>query len=400
MGPLKNVGWVDGHRRAALVGEPHHKGFANRWWGSLRSTHPTLLVMLATWSLFGLLVSTQTGAARGAAIARAEADAFLADCAAQAAVAEKADTITVRGKDGWLFFSGELRHLGAGKFWGDAAAKVSKATNPERADPLPAILDFKTQLDRAGIELLLLPVPAKAVVYPEMVSDKVKSDTQRPPRLDVWHQQFYGLLKQKGVRVLDLTGELIAHRRDKEGAVYCKHDSHWSGRACALAAKRVAAEIKGRPWLRGVPRLKLSAEVKLTPISGDLREALAAPKPAAETLWLRLVGLAGQGELSPLEPDRGSPVILLGDSHNLVFHSGGDMLAEGAGLADQLALELGFAVDLIGVRGSGATPARVNLLRLARGDAEYLGKKKLVIWCFAAREFTESAGWQKVPVVK
>jgi alginate O-acetyltransferase complex protein AlgJ len=57
-------------------------------------------------------------------------------------------------------------------------------------------------------------------------------------------------------------------------------------------------------------------------------------------------------------------------------------------------------VDLIGVRGSGATPARVNLLRLARGDAEYLGKKKLVIWCFAAREFTESAGWQKVPVVK
>jgi alginate O-acetyltransferase complex protein AlgJ len=76
------------------------------------------------------------------------------------------------------------------------------------------------------------------------------------------------------------------------------------------------------------------------------------------------------------------------------------MQAAGAGLADQLALETGLAVDLIGVRGSGATPARVNLLRRARADPEYLGKKKVIVWCFTAREFTESAGWQKVAIVK
>jgi alginate O-acetyltransferase complex protein AlgJ len=93
-------------------------------------------------------------------------------------------------------------------------------------------------------------------------------------------------------------------------------------------------------------------------------------------------------------------VLLLGDSHNLIFHEGGDMLATGAGLPDQLALELGFPVDLIGVRGSGATPARVNLLRRARANPDYLRKKKLIIWCFSAREFTESSGWQKVPVVR
>jgi len=51
------------------------------------------------------------------------------------------------------------------------------------------------------------------------------------------------------------------------------------------------------------------------------------------------------------------------------------------------------------VRGSGATPARINLLRQARANPDYL-KKKLVIWCFTAREFTESNGWQKVPIVK
>jgi alginate O-acetyltransferase complex protein AlgJ len=37
---------------------------------------------------------------------------------------------------------------------------------------------------------------------------------------------------------------------------------------------------------------------------------------------------------------------------------------------------------------------------LARADAGYLDKKKLVIWCFSVREFTESTGWSKVPVVK
>ena len=70
----------------------------------------------------------------------------------------------------------------------------------------------------------------------------------------------------------------------------------------------------------------------------------------------------------------------------------------GAGLPDQLALELGFPVDLVAVRGSGATPARINLLRRAQKDPNYWAGKKWIIWCFAAREFTESDGWRKVPL--
>ena len=351
--------------------------------------------VLLACSFVTFLLCTATAAAEPAT----DAEAFRACCAAKAEAAEKAETIAVRGRDGWLFFSGDLRHLGVGKFWGEEAVRVSKAAKPQNADPLPAILDFKAQMDKAGIELLLVPVPPKAAVFADMIFDRAKGK-DGPARLDVCHQEFYGLLRRNGIKVLDLTDEFIAHRDDKEGPPYCRQDSHWSGWGCALAAKRIAAEIKDRPWLAGVPRLKLAAEVRPTPIDGDLRQALAGDKPAEEKLWLRFVGAPGAGEPAQLEADRQSPVILLGDSHNLVFHSGGDMLTQGAGLADQLALELGFAVDLSGVRGSGATPARVNLLRLARADAQYLGRKKLVIWCFAARELTESAGWQKVPVVK
>ena len=56
------------------------------------------------------------------------------------------------------------------------------------------------------------------------------------------------------------------------------------------------------------------------------------------------------------------------------------------------------SVDVLGVRGSGARPARINLYRRGSRDRTYLAAKKLIVWCFAAREFTEANGWGKVPV--
>ncbi len=76
------------------------------------------------------------------------------------------------------------------------------------------------------------------------------------------------------------------------------------------------------------------------------------------------------------------------------------MHARGAGLFEQLAFELQIEPDLIAVRGSAATPARVTLYRRTRADPAYLATKKVVVWFFAAREFTESSGWAKVPVAK
>lgn len=326
-------------------------------------------------------------------------EAFRAECAAKAKAAEAAGQFVVAGKDGWLFLPTELRHVGAGLFWGEHAAKVSRAEKPEHADPLPAILDFKRQLDKAGIELIVVPVPPKAVVYPDKIAGATRADEGNAvPRTDTAHQQFYDLLRKEGVNVLDLTDELIERRLDKQRPAYCQQDTHWSGAACVLAAKRVADELKKRPWYAGVAKQEYRNRSRQVQIGGDLWKALDGNKPRQELIELRFVGTGA--DLKPVKPDRASPVILLGDSHNLIFHAGKDMLAEGAGLPDQLALELGFPVDLIAVRGSGSTPARVNLLRQARAAPDYLAEKKVVIWCFGAREFTESTGWQKVPVVR
>jgi alginate O-acetyltransferase complex protein AlgJ len=298
--------------------------------------------------------------------------------------------MVVEGRDGWLFFGPELRHLGVGQFWGDAAAAVSKARRSEWADPLPAILDFHRELREVGVELLIVPVPPKSIIYPDKVPSTVELDTEQPPRLDIYHQDFYELLRENGVEVLDLTPLFLSNRAHPNGPVYCLQDTHWSGIATVLAAEQVATDVRSRPWFEAVPKATIEDAWRAVEITGDLWKALAEPSAAKEKLSLRFVG--------PVESDSSSPVVLLGDSHTLVFHAGGDMHAEGAGFADQLALELGFAVDLVGVRGSGATAARINLLRRAQQTPDYWANKKLVIWCFAARELTESDGWRIVPI--
>jgi alginate O-acetyltransferase complex protein AlgJ len=288
--------------------------------------------------------------------------------------------MTVAGNDGWLFLRSELRHISVGPFWGEQAAKATQAASPDKADPLPAILDFHAQLKARGIELILAPVPAKVLVYPE------KLGHPSAPRLDEAHQQFLQLLRSRGVRVLDL-GEVFAREKAAAGSplLYCRTDSHWSPHACAVAARQVKETLGTPPWLKARPgAFPTRAETRA--ITGDL-----AGGQGTETLPARVV----QAPVASLE-DRSSPILLLGDSHTLVFHAGGDMHGVGAGLADQLAAELGLAVDVLGVRGSGATPARINLLRRTKADPAWLAGKKVVVWCFAAREFTESSGWSVV----
>ncbi len=331
----------------------------------------------------------------------ARAEAFIKEMGAKAAAAGKAGRSAVRGKDGWLFFRGELRSIGAGRFWGDEAAKVSRASRKKYADPLPAIVEFKKQLDSVGVELLLVPVPPKAFVYPDKLSEKVGAGADdKPPRLDVHHQEFYKVLKSEGVEVLDLWPELAARRFEKAGAAYCRQDTHWSSKACQLAARLIAGRYRAKAWFRGLAKLKFERKTKPLTITGDLWKFLKDKGLAREKLPMVFAGRreAAGGALLPPPADRKSPVVLIGDSHTLVFSAGGDMHTRGAGLADHLAAEFGARIDLVGVRGSGVSVPRIDLAR----RKDNLKGKKLVVWCFSARQFTESAnGWMtRIPLIR
>ena len=320
----------------------------------------------------------------------AETELFRQALAEKAAEAAAQKITVVSGKDGWLFFAPELRHLSVGQFWGDAAKRVSRASNPEFADPLPAILDFKAQLDTAGISLIFVPIPAKATIYPEMISEH--GDTTA--RTDEYHLKFYDILREHGINVLDLTPLFLKNRFTDAGPVYCKQDTHWSGQGCVLAAEAIAKAIGTPSWAAEIPKRDLETETRTIPITGDLWKDLGDENLQKEQLQLTYVNVGG-GLPNPYAW-RASPVVLLGDSHSLVFHAGTDLHAQGAGLPDHLAHQLGFPVDVVAVRGSGATPSRLNLFR----RRDNMKGKQVVVWCLSVREFTEGQGWRKVPVIR
>jgi SGNH hydrolase-like domain, acetyltransferase AlgX len=307
--------------------------------------------------------------------------------------AEKKNAAAIEA-EGCLFFTAELRFLSLGRFWGDDAPKVSRSHKPELADPIPAIVDFQKQLKARGIDLLVVPVPPKAAIYPEKILPgfKVGTDDAAP----VLHR-FYEELCAAGIEVLDLMPALVQNRDDKRGGVFCKTDSHWSGFGCTLAAQAIAEGIRGKLTAPS-PRKDYVAEWKEARINGDLVGLLTPGSPKLEPEKIAVRSVSEKGTGAAVSPDANSPVLLLGDSHTLVFH---DFLAERAGLVDQLAQELGFPPDLIGTLGSGATPVRLGLYRHSLKNPDYLAKKKIVVWCFAAREFTEATeGWGKIPIAK
>lgn len=311
-------------------------------------------------------------------------NAFLAHGRMLAERAAEQNTSVVEGQQDMLFFAPELRHLGVGRFWGEAAQEVSRAPRADARNPLPAILAFHRDLAARDVALILVPVPPKAVVHEDRLPGMERPS---PERRDSHHQAFYELLREEGMTVVDLTDDFRS-ADDEQGPPYCLQDTHWSGTACVLAAERIAEYVA--PHLEEREPHTYPVEWRTIEITGDLWRMRDDPALPRETLRVRAV----QGA----DPDPESPVLLLGDSHTLVFQAGGDMHYRGAGLADQLAVELGIPVDLIGVRGSGATPSRINLFRRTQRQPDYWDGKKIVIWVFAAREFTESDGWQIVPV--
>ena len=322
------------------------------------------------------------------------AQQFRTKLSAKVQLLEAQNTAAVAGSDGWLFLTAELRFLSAGRFWADDAVAVSRSHKPDSADPLPAILDFNKQLKERGIKLLVVPVPPKAAIYPEEILPELAISGEETL---TYLSRFYDELRANGVEVVDLAPRYFEFRSKKRDALFCKTDSHWSGLGCVLAAQAMAQIVRAKLPEQPSESHYVSDWVSSL-FDGDLGGLLGAdaPKIAPGQILVRSVRDKATGK--NVEPDSNSSVLLLGDSFTLVFH---EFYAANAGLLDQLALELGFAPDLIGTRGSGATPVRVSLYRRASKDPGYLAKKKIIIWCFTSREFTEAAqGWQKVPIAK
>jgi hypothetical protein len=321
-----------------------------------------------------LLIAASIPSMRAADISAAVGRRYDQAAAAQAGA--------VAGVPGWYFLTAELRSYSRGPFWGNASATTAHAEKDQ--DPLAAIIAFDHMVKAAGITLIVVPVPGKVALYP----DRLDATLVSTERWDLPQAAFNAALLHDGVEVLDLMPDLLALRAAGT-ATHCQQDSHWSPAAMRLAAQRIATLVKTQSWYAASAKRAITRQpAMIVATHGDLAGMLHLVDLPGEDLTIE--------QVMDAEPDKASPIVLMGDSHTLVFHDR-ELLADRAGLPEQLAAELGMAVDLVGVRGSGANGSRAILAR----RKDNLAGKKCLVWVFSARELTESLdGWKTIPVIR
>ena len=287
------------------------------------------------------------------------------------------------GRDGWLFYRADVEYVTAPGFLEAAQLRRRTHAAPIQPDPIKAIAHLRDQLAARGIDLIVLPVPTKATVQGEMLSDKVAPNE---PLQNASFAEFQERVSAAGVRVFDPAPTLMSF---KKTPLYLERDTHWRPETMELVAQELAAEINGGDKERRAPggrgaEMGRPAERPSLEISGvgDLSRMLKLPNPQPQTVTIRQI-VSGN---SLWRPSREADVLLLGDSFSNIFSLEALGWGESAGFAEQLSYELRRPIDCILRNSDGAFATREMLAHeLARGRDRLAGKK-VVIWQFAARE--------------
>lgn len=279
------------------------------------------------------------------------------------------------GHDGWLFLQSDVE-------------LVTTKTPPSGA--LAAMVRFRDDLASRGIELLVLPVPPKTMVHPEKLARRAV------PSIPTTFARLVAELEAAEVAVLDPTELLVAAA--SESPMFLEKDSHWSPGAVELVARAVAQDLEKKGWLTPSRASGLERFTHTQRSVGDLVAPLGVPSGSAlaapQEVTLHPVR---QANGATLRPSREAPVLLLGDSFSNVFSQSALGWGEGAGLAEQLAFELGGPVDRLSQNAGGAAATRHELARLLASGDDRLAGKRVVIYQFAARELATS-DWPAIPL--
>ncbi|MDQ6623385.1 MAG: hypothetical protein M3Y86_07870 [Verrucomicrobiota bacterium] len=279
------------------------------------------------------------------------------------------------GRDGWLFYRPDVEYVIGPPFLAAAQLRTRNHLAQVQADPLPAIVQFRDQLAARGIELVLVPVPAKASLEGAHLSGRVSPNETLQ---NASFTEFKNKLTAAGVHVFDPTDTLAPQRNG--APLYLETDTHWRPETMELVARNLAASLKLPPAARSD---SLQIEEKQISGHGDLSRMLKLPNERSQTVTIHQVT---RGD-SLWRPSRDADVLLLGDSFSNIFSLEALGWDESAGFAEHLSAALGGRpLDCLLRNSDGAFATREMLANdLARGRDRLAGKK-LVIWEFAARE--------------
>jgi hypothetical protein len=291
----------------------------------------------------------------------------------------------VAGEDDWLFYKPAVQYLV--EPWPlDSAG--------DQNNIISAVVSFRDQLAERGIHLLVVPVPNKASVYPDMLTRqaKEKDEPVNSKTIEVMRR-----LREADVEVVDLFALFKQARADSSDGeatkYYLVQDSHWSPDGVRLAAKAIARRLLDLGWVQ-----KRQTAYTLKPVTierrGDILKMIQSPQIERqfEPEQIDCTQVINRATKQPYHDDPNSEILVLGDSF-LRIYSHDEPSA--AGFVEHLAYELGFALAAIVNDGGASTLVRQQLGR----NPKLLANKKVIVWEFVERDIRFGAeGWQIVPL--
>lgn len=279
-------------------------------------------------------------------------------------------------RHGWLYYRAAVDHItGPGFLDPSWLRQRNRDRAGIEADPTKAILDFSQQLDGLGVHLVVLPVPGKASLHPEALAPQAALGL-RNPSFARWRSQ----LESRGVVVVDPLPTLLALRESGVEA-FLRRDTHWQPVAMEATAELLARRLAAQGIAAsGATRPQRTAPHRVAH-AGDLVPMLGLDRP-----WWP----SQEVEVTPVRDAivPSAAVLLLGDSFTNVFSDPTLGWGANAGLAEQLAADIGLPVQRIARNAGGPQASRQELNALLERRPEALATTRVVVWQFAERELS------------
>lgn len=275
------------------------------------------------------------------------------------------------GRNSWMFYKPGTETITSGKL-------MKKTGCP----PVNAIIEFRDQLSEQNIDLVVMPMPSKATVYPEPLSRSPGKITA--PVQNEEYTEFIDILISNNIKVFDPSEILYTGKSEKD--TYLKTDSHWSYFGMEKSAEFLARYLNENISfnLGAFPADSIHTGHKTVSNTGDLFQMLNLPgkmkEKYRETIEIRNINYQHKPDYEESE------ILLLGDSFSNIFSMSKMGWGSSSGLADQLSYFMNRPVDRIIQNDNGSYATRERLSSLLKQGENKLKNKKVVIYEFAARE--------------
>jgi alginate O-acetyltransferase complex protein AlgJ len=262
----------------------------------------------------------------------------------------------------------EYQFIGLDKMHTDAAEK--------------SIINFDRQLRARGIDLIVVPLPAKLSVYPDYVCPDVACERL----VAVAAKRVMKTLLENDVEVVDLFTVYRDHRLahgDQQPLYYYSEDTHWRNLAAQIAGEQIAARLQRYDFVQKA----LAAGNRYTAKIEERRTTKNNP----DTILAVYDGRTNA--YHPNEPGvTDSPVIITGDSYSKYN------CEQGGHLAAQVARHIGLPLTYESKEGlSSEVP--VVMARMQR-ESGFLANRRVFVWTFIWMVFEGRKDWAVVDLGK